>query len=92
MIGQDVVSTVEFTVFERLHVVVCSRHYVKLKEKCWFLFLCFNLKVAEVVQFILIKDQKKIPIRRTGESLSHTSTTVFNINTPLHNSLLTLFK
>lgn len=37
------------------------------------MILSVYLKVAEVVQFILIKDQKKIPIRRAGEHLRRTS-------------------
>lgn len=43
--------------------------------------VCFYLKAAEVVQFILIKDQKKIPIRRTGEHLSLASIPGFSVNT-----------
>lgn len=30
------------------------------------LVVCVSLQTAEVVQFILVKDQKKVPIRRAG--------------------------
>lgn len=30
--------------------------------------VCLLLQTAEVVQFILVKDQKKIPIRRAGSA------------------------
>ncbi len=45
-----------------------SSWLVLLLHSIFYIFFCFYFKVAEVVQFILIKDQKKIPIRRTGLS------------------------
>lgn len=72
-VDQKVTTTHTHTQAE-IHSVIFN---VLMKTSC-----LYDLQTAEVVQYFLVKDQKKMPVRRAG-------TAAFTVNTLCENSCVT---